>query len=386
MRKFLTGLLAAGCVAAAVTGCSGSGSAKETSAPETTTEAAAETKEETKEETKAAEAEAEKETAAETKAAAGKTEELLADVEARMNEALGELPESGKGEKIGVLISSTSNEFWGTMKTRYEEAGKELGVEVEVFEADAEDDTQGQLDALNTMVTMDFDVIILSPIDGTNLIPGIVAANEAEIPVINLGPGVDMEALSDAGGHLDGKITVNFEEQGSTVANDMIARMEDGGKVAILSGLEGAGQSVGRTNGAKAVFEGAEGVELAAVQACDWDTEKAYEATKDILTANPDLKGIFACNDNMALAAVQALQEMGNEDVMVYGVDYTSDAKAAIQEGTMMGSMTYSSAIYTKAAEEMAMLIAQGKTFEEPVYLPLTLVTQDNVADFEGWK
>lgn len=52
----------------------------------------------------------------------------------------------------------------------------------------------------------------------------------------------------------------------------------------------------------------------------------------------------------------------------------------------MMGSMTYSSAIYTKAAEEMAMLIVQGKTFDEPVYLPLTLVTQDNVADFEGWK
>lgn len=374
MRKCFTGLLAAGCIAAALTGCGSSDSGKETSAPETTAAAEKTTEAETSKETEAAEA------------SSGKVDQLLADVETRMSEALGELPESGQGEKIGVLISSTSNEFWGTMKTRYEEAAKDLGIEVEVFEADAEDDTQGQLDALNTMVTMDFDAIILSPIDGTNLIPGIVAANEAEIPVINLGPGVDGEALADAGGHLDGKITVNFEEQGSTVANDMIARMEDGGKVAILSGLEGAGQSVGRTNGAKAVFESTEGIELAAVQACDWDTEKAYEATKDILTANPDLEGIFACNDNMALAAVQALQEMGNEDVMVYGVDYTSDAKAAIEEGTMMGSMTYSSAIYTKAAEEMAMLIAQGKTFEEPVYLPLTLVTQDNVADFEGWK
>lgn len=374
MRKCFTGLLAAGCIAAVLTGCGSSDSGKETSAPETTAAAEKTTEAETSKETEAAEA------------SSGKVDQLLADVETRMSEALGELPESGQGEKIGVLISSTSNEFWGTMKTRYEEAAKDLGIEVEVFEADAEDDTQGQLDALNTMVTMDFDAIILSPIDGTNLIPGIVAANEAEIPVINLGPGVDGEALADAGGHLDGKITVNFEEQGSTVANDMIARMEYGGKVAILSGLEGAGQSVGRTNGAKAVFESTEGIELAAVQACDWDTEKAYEATKDILTANPDLEGIFACNDNMALAAVQALQEMGNEDVMVYGVDYTSDAKAAIEEGTMMGSMTYSSAIYTKAAEEMAMLISQGKTFEEPVYLPLTLVTQDNVADFEGWK
>ena len=242
MRKCFTGLLAAGCIAAVLTGCGSSDSGKETSAPETTAAAEKTTEAETSKETEAAEA------------SSGKVDQLLADVETRMSEALGELPESGQGEKIGVLISSTSNEFWGTMKTRYEEAAKDLGIEVEVFEADAEDDTQGQLDALNTMVTMDFDAIILSPIDGTNLIPGIVAANEAEIPVINLGPGVDGEALADAGGHLDGKITVNFEEQGSTVANDMIARMEDGGKVAILSGLEGAGQSVGRTNGAKAVF------------------------------------------------------------------------------------------------------------------------------------
>ena len=376
MRKFLTVLLTAGYIAAVLTGCSGSVGAKETSATETTVAAEMQTETEPVKET----------TAASESESADKAGQLLADVEKRMNEALGELPKSGQGEKIGVLISSTSNEFWGTMKTRYEEAAKELGIEVTVFEADAEDDTQGQLDALNTMVTMDFDAIILSPIDGTNLIPGIVAANNAEIPVINLGPGVDTEALADAGGHLDGKITVNFEEQGSTVANDMISRMKDGGEVAILAGLEGAGQSVGRTNGAKAVFESTNGVKLVAAQACDWDTAKAYEATRDLLTAHPDLKGIFSCNDNMALAAVQALQEMGNEDVLVYGVDYTTNAKKAIEDGTMMGSMTYSSAIYTKAAEEMAMLIVQGKTFDEPVYLPLTLVTQDNVADFEGWK
>lgn len=311
---------------------------------------------------------------------------MLADIEARMNEALGAEPESGKNEKIGVLISSTSNEFWGTMKTRYEEAGKELGIEVQVFEASAEDDADGQLDTLNTMIPMGFDAIILSPINGTNLIPGIVEANKADIPVINLGPGVDTEALKDAGGHLDGRITVNFEEQGSTVANDMVSRLKDGGEVAIIGGLDGAAQSVGRINGAAKVFEETNGIELVATQACDWDTTKAYDAAKDILTAHPELKGIFACNDNMALAAVQALQEMGNSDVMVYGVDYTSDAKAAIEDGTMMGSMTYSSTIYTKAAEKMAMLLVQGSSFEEPVYLPLTLVTQDNAADFDGWK
>ena len=318
--------------------------------------------------------------------ATSKVEQMLADVEKSMNEQLGEVPEKSQGEKVGVLISSTSNEFWGTMKTRYEEAAEAAELDIEVFEASAEDDAEGQLDALNTMVGMDFDVIILSPINGTNLIPGIVAANEKDIKVINLGPGVDEAALADAGGHLDAKITVNFEEQGQTVAKDIVERLDGEGQVAILEGLAGAAQSEGRVKGAEDVFAENEGIELVASQDCNWDTDTAYEATKDIMTANPDVKAIFACNDNLALAAVQALNEMGIEGVYVYGVDYTSDAKAAIEDKTMMGSMTYSSAIYTKAAIYMAMNLAQGGSYDAPLYLPLTLVTQDNVADMEGWK
>lgn len=315
-----------------------------------------------------------------------KVEQMLADVEKSMNEQLGEVPEKSQGEKVGVLISSTSNEFWGTMKTRYEEAAEAAELDIEVFEASAEDDAEGQLDALNTMVGMDFDVIILSPINGTNLIPGIVAANKKDIKVINLGPGVDEAALADAGGHLDAKITVNFEEQGQTVAKDIVERLDGEGQVAILEGLAGAAQSEGRVKGAEDIFAENEGIELVASQDCNWDTDTAYEATKDIMTANPDVKAIFACNDNLALAAVQALNEMGIEGVYVYGVDYTSDAKAAIEDKTMMGSMTYSSAIYTKAAISMAMNLAQGGSYDAPLYLPLTLVTQDNVADMEGWK
>lgn len=318
--------------------------------------------------------------------ATSKVEQMLADVEKSMNEQLGEVPEKSQGEKVGVLISSTSNEFWGTMKTRYEEAAEAAELDIEVFEASAEDDAEGQLDALNTMVGMDFDVIILSPINGTNLIPGIVAANEKDIKVINLGPGVDEAALADVGGHLDAKITVNFEEQGQTVAKDIVERLDGEGQVAILEGLAGAAQSEGRVKGAEDVFAENEGIELVASQDCNWDTDTAYEATKDIMTANPDVKAIFACNDNLALAAVQALNEMGIEGVYVYGVDYTSDAKAAIEDKTMMGSMTYSSAIYTKAAISMAMNLAQGGSYDAPLYLPLTLVTQDNVADMEGWK
>ena len=85
----------------------------------------------------------------------------------------------------------------------------------------------------------------------------------------------------------------------------------------------------------------------------------------------------------MALAAVEALAAEGKEGVLVYGVDFTDDARAAITEGTMTGSMSYSSQRYTKAALQMAVMLNEGETFESSVYLPLTLVNVDNVADLE---
>ncbi len=59
------------------------------------------------------------------------------------------------------------------------------------------------------------------------------------MPVINLGPGVNLDALTEQGGHLDGIITVDFENQGKMVAEDMLKQMPEGGKVAIIQGMPG---------------------------------------------------------------------------------------------------------------------------------------------------
>ena len=341
-------------------------------------------------ETEAAETEAAETEAAETEAAAPEmsatVEQLYADFDKAMQDQIGSLPDNYGEVKVGALIISTSNPFWSNMEECYKAAGEKLGVTLDVQGASAEDDTAGQLDTLMTMADMDYDVIIVSPIDGTNLIPGIVKCNENGVKVINLGPGVDLDALEEAGGHLDAKITVNFSDQGKTCAEDMLKRLPDGGEVAIISGLAGAGQSEGRTAGAKDTFEAAENIDLVNVVNCDWDATKAYDATKDIIAEHPDLKGIFACNDTMALACVEALEAENKDGVLVYGVDFTGDAQAAIAEGKMTGTMSYSSAKYTEAVLKMAILLKNGKEFEGPVYLPLTLANVDNINDLQGWK
>lgn len=313
-------------------------------------------------------------------------DELYAEFDKSMSEQLGEDPVPA-GEKVGCVIISLTNQFWANMKDCYEEAGEKLGIDVDVQTGTTEGDTQSQLDVLMTMADMGYDAIIVSPIDGTNLIPGIVKCNENGVKVINLGPGVDTEALEEAGGHLDGKITVRFQDQGRMVAEDMIERLGDeGGEVAILQGLTGAGQSEGRTAGATEVLEADDKIDLVASVPCDWDATTAYDATKDILSEHPDLAGIFACNDVMALAAVEALESEDKQGVLVYGVDFTDDAREAIKEGRMTGTMSYSSVKYTEAALKLAVAIVQGREYADPIYLPLTLVTVDNVDELDDWR
>ncbi len=164
------------------------------------------------------------------------------------------------------------------------------------------------------------------------------------MPVINLGPGVNLDALTEQGGHLDGIITVDFENQGKMVAEDMLKQMPEGGKVAIIQGMPGgAGQSEGRTKGAKEVFENTDGIELVSILPGNWDRNTAYNLATDLIQAHPDLKGIFACNDVMALAAVEALETAGKRDgVIIYGVDFTEEAGEAIKAGRYDGTITYS--------------------------------------------
>ena len=196
---------------------------------------------------------------------------LYDEFDAALTTQIGPMPEQYGEVKVGAVIISLTNPFWVNLKNCYEQAAQDLGIKLDVQTGTTEGDTASQLDVLMTMADMDYNVIIVSPIDGTNLIPGIVKCNENGIKVINLGPGVDLTALEEAGGHLDAKITVNFQEQGQIVANDMISRLPDGGKVAVLAGLAGAAQSEGRTKGAVDTFAANDKFEVVGTVNCDWD-------------------------------------------------------------------------------------------------------------------
>lgn len=314
------------------------------------------------------------------------TNERVQQIDDILMEQIGAMPQFDGDEKLGALIISLTNPYWVGMKEAYEAAAEQYGVTIEVMSAPSEGDKQSQLDTLQAMALKDYDAIVLSPIEPFNLLDGIVACNENSIPVINLGPGINLDSLTEMGGHLDGRLTVDFEDQGRQCGQDIVDRIGSG-KVAIIQGISGAAQSEGRTQGASAAFNAAEGIEIVSVQPGDWDSTTAYNIAADLLTAHPDLKAIFCCNDVMALAASQALIDAGVKDgILIYGVDGTEEAKTAIKEGRMDGTITYPSSSYAKAAVVMLLKLAQGMDMSQTIYCPLDIINTDNVSEFDGYK
>lgn len=313
-------------------------------------------------------------------------ETLFQQAEAQVDEDLASLPEKDSGMKLAAIESTLSNSFWVTMQEGYEDTAEEYGVSIDVQATESDTDTTGQLDILNNMLVQDYDAIAVSPLTEDCLISGIVTANQQGVKVITTGNEVNEESLEAAGGSLDAKITVDFHNQGVLGAQYIIDQNDGEGQVAIIAGNEGATQSDARRDGAKETFEEA-GMDVVAIEQCDFDAQKAYDAASAIVEANPDLVGIACGNDDMALGVVRALEEKGlNDQVTVVGVDFTEEAKAAIEDGSYDASVAMSPYLMGKEAVIIMLKALEGQDVTDiGDSTPMAVVDASNVNQMSDW-
>lgn len=292
-----------------------------------------------------------------------------------------------KGEDYGLILSSLSNEFWQTEREGAEAAAKDYGVNLDVQATDNDTDFNGQLDIMDIMVTKNYKAIAVSPLSETNLVNGIANANKKGTKVILSGTLQNEDAMKSANAKVDGIMEMDFHKQGVMAGEFAAEKCNNKGKVAIIAGTEGATQSDGRRDGAKEVFEKA-GMDIVAVQQCDFDSQKAYDATKQIMQANPEIVAITCGNDDMAMGVVKALQELDKKDqVTVVGNDFTTQAKEAIKDGSLDASVAMSPYLGGRAAMITMIRAAQGKEIGTvSSYVPMLLVSKDNVKDMEDWR
>lgn len=311
---------------------------------------------------------------------------LFEQAEAQVDKDLAPLPKKDTGVALGAIESTLSNSFWVTMQKGYEEAAKEYGVTIDVQATASDTDTTGQLDILNNMLVKNYAAIAVSPLTKDCLISGIVTANQDKVKIVTTGNQVDEDALKAAGGAIDAKITVDFYNQGVLGAQYIIDKTGGKGKVAVIAGNEGGTQADARRDGAKDTFEKA-GMEVVAVEQCDFDAQKAYDATTSIIEANPDIVGIACANDDMGLGVVRALEEKSMKDkVLVVGVDFTEEAKAGIEDGTYDATVAMSPYLMGREAVIIMLKALEGQDVSEVGdSTPMAVVDSKNVSQMSDW-
>jgi ribose transport system substrate-binding protein len=278
----------------------------------------------------------------------------------------------GGGPRIGLSISTLNNPFFVTLRNGAQDAAKKEGAELIV--ADAQNDAATQQDDVQNFVTQQVDAILVNPVDSASIVPAVQAANQANIPVIALDRGA-------SGGEIATLIASDNVEGGRIAGRELI-ELVGSGPVAQLEGIPGASPTRDRGQGFEEVINGQNAVELVASQTANFDRAEGLNVTENILQSNPEIKGIFAQNDEMALGAVRALGNRAGTDVKIVGFDAIEDALNAIQDGKMNATVAQQPDRIGSLGVENAIKVIDGESVPENIPVEVKLVTEENVSEF----
>jgi ribose transport system substrate-binding protein len=283
------------------------------------------------------------------------------------------------GAKVKILVDMKGpgggNPFWAAVQKGAEEAGKANNVEVNVQAPPAESDVQSQIAQVEDALTKGFTGIALAPTDPAALNPVVKKAVDAGVKVVFIDTKGTNEGVTFIG--------TNNEAGAKLAADYMCKNLKAGDKVAILQGIITQSTGQARASGSKAGLSAC-GLSIVAETPAEWDKAKGQQAMEDILTKNPDLKGVFASNDNMALGAVEAIKNAGKTgQIMVVGFDANPDAAAAILAGTMNASVAQAPANMGKLGVESLIKLINGGTIEPVIDTGTELVTKDNADKYK---
>ena len=293
--------------------------------------------------------------------------------------SLSALPASAQdGEVLIPLISKGfQHQFWQAVKTGADQAAEELGVEVTFEGPDNETMVDRQIDMLSAALAKNPTAIGFAALDSQAAIPLLRQAQENGIPVVAFDSGVDSD-IPVATASTDNVAA-------AALAADKMAELIGGeGQVAVVAHDQTSRTGIDRVDGfVNRMAEAHPNIEVVSVQYGDGDHLKSTEITKSILTANPDLKGVFGANEGSAIGVLNGKTELGRDDVVVIGYDSGAQQIQAVRDGTMAGAITQNPVGIGYETVKAAVAASKGESVESAIDTGFFFYDQSNIDDPE---
>ncbi|CAA9251015.1 MAG: Ribose ABC transport system, periplasmic ribose-binding protein RbsB [uncultured Craurococcus sp.] len=297
--------------------------------------------------------------------------------------AQGTMPKLERKANYRVGFAQTeSNNPWRIAQTESMRSEAQKRGDQFVY-TDAAASAAKQVSDVNSMIAQKVDLIFLAPREERPLVPAVMAAKRAGIPVILLDRRVDA-GQAQAGRDYVTFIGSDFVDQGRRAAEWLDKAVSGKARIIELQGTTGSSPANDRRKGFVDYIAKRSDMKVIASQSGDFVRDKGRQVAEALLQAHPDATAIYAHNDEMAIGAIAALEARGRkpgQDVIIASIDGTRSALQAIIDGKM-GATVESNPRFGPKAFETLDRYARGETIDQWVVVPDRFFDRENAQQF----
>lgn len=231
-----------------------------------------------------------------------------------------------------------------------------------------------QIELVEQAITNNVDAIMITPADSTGIIPAIEAANKAGIPIAT-------PNTKAYGGEVLTWIGVDNYTVGYQLGKALCDALGGKGDVVLIEGTAGNSTSTERVDGYKDAFAEYPEIVLLDSQPADFNREKGMTVMENFLERYDHIDGVASVNKDMTMGALEAVKSADRQDEMIQVTfDVDNDCLDAIEAGDILITGAQEEKSQIANAIYACLLACNGYKVAPEQYIPMTLVTKDNVA------
>jgi ribose transport system substrate-binding protein len=279
-----------------------------------------------------------------------------------------------EGEKIAVFTKNLTNPFFEAFRVGANTAGKELKLNIVQYTPTKPDNIGEQMSEVENAIISKPNAMVFIPVDMKAMGPAVAKVNAAKIPVVN---AVDRSATGDF-------VTfVGFDDHilAHVTGVTLLKAMGGKGNVVILEGTRGSETSQQRVAGFSQALKEFPNVKLLASQPANYQRLQGLQVMENLLQSYPQIDGVLAANDAMALGALEALSG-AHRKALVVGINATPEAIDAIKKGNMLASGDFDGFKMACLATMAAIRSLHHEPVPKEITMPAIVVDKSN---YQPW-
>jgi len=277
--------------------------------------------------------------------------------------------------KLAVFTKNFSNPAYAAARLGAERAAAPFGAEVRHYVPETPDNPEQQSALIHEALTTQPDAFVFTPVHPSKVDVALASVHAAGIPIFGF-------VNEHAAARYVAYCGASDAQLASDIAEHLFAHLRGRGNAVIVEGPSESVTSIDRVQAFDVAARRHAGIHIVGRCSGAYQREPARAAFAELLATLPEVDGVLAANDIMAIGVLDALQAAGRSAAVV-GVNAIPQAIDAIREGRMLATADFNAMQMCFTATECALRHLRGEAVPARIDLPVVIVDRNNSAQWD---